>query len=221
MNLATTLAPAARTADVRRAGLICLAAGLLGAASGLFLIVVDPSVPDSRFSYPLTAGAFVAIQLWFAVQHLGLLAGQRALWMSGALGASRSARVGHLIALAGMALLTTTEVLATTAASSPYPSGRTDVLDVLYGVASLAIGGGLVMAGVAALRARARDGLLRWLPLAIGAWVFVPMTPMMLVGFVPARLAITGWMLLYTALGWALARDRPARIRVEQVVPRN
>ncbi len=221
MILTSSPALSQRTGYVRRAGLVCLAAGLLGAASGIFLTLVDPSVPDSRFSYPLTAGAFVVIQLWFAVQHLGLLAGQHALWTSGALGASRPARIGHLTALAGMALLTVTEVLAISAASSPYPSDRTDLLDVSYGVASLAIGGGFVIAGVTGLRARTRRGLLRWLPLALGIWVFVPMTPMIMAGFVPARLSITGWMLLYAALGWALYRDRPARIAGEPGEVRN
>jgi hypothetical protein len=208
MTFTSSLAPSERTGFVQRAGLVCLAAGLLGAASGVFVVVVDPSVPDSRFSYPFAAGGFVAIQLWFAVQHLGLLVGQHALWVSGALGASRAARIGHVTALAGMVLLTVTEVLATWAASSPYPSDRTDVLDILYGVASLAIGVGLVVAGVAGLRAHTRTGPLRWLPLTLGIWVFVPMTPMIMAGFVPARLSITGWMLLYAALGWALARDR-------------
>jgi hypothetical protein len=193
---------------VRAAGTVCLWAGLLGAASGIFLAVVDPVVPDTRFSYPLSAGAFVAIQLWFCVQHLGLIAGQVALWTSGALGRSRTARAGHVLALGGMLLLAVTEVVATTAAESPYSSSRTDVLDVLYGISSVAAGVGLVIAGIAALRARVWQGWERWLPLALGVWVFVPMTPAIMAGFLPARLSITGWMLLYAALGWAL-RTRP------------
>ena len=46
------------------------------------------------------------------------------------------------------------------------------------------------------------------MPLALGVWVFVPMTPAIMAGFMPARLAITGWMLLFAALGWALAVPR-------------
>ena len=90
--------------------------------------------------------------------------------------------------------------MAITAAEDPYPSPRTDVLDVLYGVASIAIGVGLLLVGVAVRRQGAWLGWRRWVPLALGVWVFVPMTPAIMAGFVPARLAITGWMLLFAAL---------------------
>jgi hypothetical protein len=158
----------------------------------------------------LDDAGFITIQIWFVVQHLGLLAGQVALRKSGAAGASRTASAGHLIGLGGMALLTVTELLAISASESPYPSSRTDVLDALYGVSSIAIGVGLTMVGVAVARERRWTGWSRWLPLTLGIWVFIPMTPAMMAGFLPARLAITGWMLLYAALGWVLVREQGA-----------
>ena len=207
----TSLRPVRTTrADVRTFGWLCFGAGLLGAASGLYLAVVEPQVPDSRFSYPLDEAGFTAIQLWFVVQHLGLLAGQWALRQSGAAGPSRAASAGHLLGLGGMALLTVTELLAISASDAPYPSARTDVLDALYGVSSIAIGVGLTMVGVAVARTHRWTGWSRWIPLALGVWVFIPMTPAMMAGFLPARLAITAWMLLYAALGWVLVRDRGA-----------
>ena len=148
LEIESTVALAVRPA-VRKAGLVCFVAGLLGAASGVFLMVVEPQVPDTRFSYPLTATAFVAIQIWFVVQHCGLIAGQVGLWASGVAGTRRTATVGHVVGIAGMALLTVTEAAAITAAEDPYPSSTTDVLDVLYGVASIAIGVGLLLVGVA------------------------------------------------------------------------
>jgi hypothetical protein len=33
------------------------------------------------------------------------------------------------------------------------------------------------------------------------------MMPLMFMGYLGARLAITGWMLLFAALGWVLARE--------------
>ena len=200
------------TVEVRRAGWVCLVAGVLGAGSGLFLAMVEPQVPDSRFSYPLTAAGFVAIQLWFCVQHLGLLAGQVALRTSGVAGSGRAVAWGHGIGIAGMALLTLTEVVAIAAANDPYPSGLTNVLDVLYGLASIAIGVGLVVVGAAVRRLGAWTAWRSWVPLALGVWVFVPMTPAIMAGFLPARLSITVWMLLYAALGWALA-SRPTAAR--------
>lgn len=210
--ISTTVGPA-----VSRAGIACLIAGLLGAGSGLFLLAVEPQVPATRFSFPLSAGGFVALQLWFVVQHLGLLAGQAGLWASGAAGRSRVTTGGHLVALAGMALLTLTELVAVSAAEDPYPSPTTDVLDVMYGVSTIATGIGLVGVGLGMLRHGSWIGWRRWLPVALGVWVFVPMTPAIVAGFVPARLGITGWMLLYAALGWALAvpRLRPAEETTE------
>jgi hypothetical protein len=208
MTATATSHPGRTQAVVRRAGDLCLWSGLLGAASGIFLAVVEPSVPDTRFSYPLTAGAFIAIQVWFGIQHLGLIAGQVGLWASGAVGRSRTALAGHLLGLGGMGLLAATEVLATTAAESPYPSSRTDVLDILYGVSSTVIGIGLVIVGVTALRAHVWASWRRWLPLAMGMWVFVPMTPAIMAGFLPARLSITAWMLMYAALGYVLKKSR-------------
>jgi len=196
---------------VRLAGWLCLAAGLLGAASGVALLAVPKSVPEDRFSYPLEAGPFIAIQVWFVVQHLGLLVGQQGLWRAGALGDGRWALVGHQLAFWGMALLTMTELVATGAAESIYPSGRTDILDALYGVATTAVGLGLTIAGAVGARRGAYSDWRRWVPLTIGVYVWVPMFPALVSGFVGARLGITGWMLLYAVAGWALLRgpDRP------------
>lgn len=189
----------------RPLGQLCLWAGVLGAASGIFLAVVPASVDDDRYSYPLTTAGFVVVQLWFAAQHLGLAAGLVGLGRSRIAGARR---VGPAVALAGMLLLTLIELLAVSAARSTYPGPRTDLLDGLYGISTIAVGVGLVAAGVAVARARGWRGWRRWLPLALGLYVFVPMFPAMFGGFVAARLAITGWMLLFAALGWALAHER-------------
>lgn len=202
----TTIAYGAPTSapGVRRAGILCLGAGILGAASGIFLAVVPTDVPADRYSYPLSATAFVVIQAWFAVQHLGLLAGIIGLGRSGATGGRL---VGVRSAAAGMALLTATEIAAMAAARSSYPGPGTGVLDALYGVAVVLTAGGLIVAGLAVLRARLWRGARRWLPLATGVYALVPMTPLMLAGYLGARLAISGWMLLFAALGWALARE--------------
>lgn len=188
-------------------GLLCLWAGILGVASGVFLAVVSPAVDDDRYSYPLTAVGFVLIQCWFVLQHLGLAAGLVGLRRSAAVGARRA---GVTAAIVGMGLLTATELAAIGAARSTYPGPGTGLLDALYGISSVAIGTGLVGAGVAVLRADVWRGWRRWLPLALGVYVFVPMFPAMLGGFLTARLAIGGWMLLFALLGWALAREHLA-----------
>ncbi|MGD9934983.1 MAG: hypothetical protein AB7T37_14890 [Dehalococcoidia bacterium] len=194
-------------------GWTCLAAGVLGALSGIALLLIDPAVSRDRYSYPLSSGDFAAVQAWFFIQHFGLLAGQIALLQSGVLGRRKVVTRGQWVAIAGMLGLAATELLAVMAAKSKYPSDGTYVLDALYTFTTIAIGGGLIAAAIGVLRTPAARRAETWITLALGGWVFVPMIPAIIAGFTPARLGISGWMLLYAVLGWALVRgERPTRI---------
>src|SRR5688500_10110664 len=97
---------------VGSAGAVCLAAGILGAASGIVLAVYPAQVSEEMFSYPLDVAAFTALQIWFVVQHVGLLVGIVALARAGVMSTGRSARWGIVLAVAGMALLAVTELIA-------------------------------------------------------------------------------------------------------------
>ena len=181
-----------------------MAAGILGAVSGIFLAVYPGQVSEDMFSYPLTAGGFTVIQIWFFVQHLGLLAGIAAFSRADSLAQGRSARWGTGLAVSGMALLAVTELIAITARNSTYPGDGTGLLDALYGVSTVAVGVGLILAGIA-VRHRGRwTGWRGLVVLVTGIFVFVPMMPALMGRFVFARLAITVWMLLFAALGYAL-----------------
>ena len=188
---------------VGQAGAVCLASGLLGAASGIFLAVYPPEVSEDMFSYPLAAGGFTVLQVWFFVQHLGLLAGIAALAPAGVMSRGRIARWGTVLATSGMALLAVTELIAIAARHSTYPGEGTGLLDTLYGVSSVAVGVGLVLAGIAVRRRGRWAGWRGLVVLVAGIFVFV-MTPALLGPFVLARLAITVWMLMFAALGFAL-----------------
>ncbi len=167
---------------VRRSGLVCLVAGILGAASGVFLSVYPGQVPDDRYSYPLTAAGFVAIQLWFGVHHLGLLAGIAAQGPADVLGSGKAGRWGVRLGVAGMALLALAEVLAVTARHEVVGEG-TALLDTLYGVSTTVIGVGLVVAGLAVRRAGRWTGWRGNVVLVAGIWVFVPMIPALMPEF--------------------------------------
>ena len=189
---------------VSRAGALCVAAGIFGAASGIFLAVYPAQVSEDMFSYPLTAGGFTLIQIWFFVQHLGLLAGIAALARAAVMAPGRSARWGTGLAVSGMALLAVTELIAITARNSTYPGEGTALLDVLYGVSSVAVGVGLILAGIAVRNGGRWTGWRGLVVLVAGIFVFVPMMPALMGPFSLARVAITVWMLLFAALGYAL-----------------
>lgn len=195
----------------RRAGTVCLWAGFLGAACGVVLAVVPPQVDEDRYSYPLDAGPFAAFQVFFFLQHLALALGLVGVWRARAAGSRGAGAWGLALAIAGMGLLALVELAAISAGNAPYPSPRTDLLDAGYGITSVVIGVGLVVAGVAVFRARRWTGWRGLLLLVTGVYVFVPMIPALLGPLVLARLAITGWMLLFAALGWVLLRSDARR----------
>ena len=211
--MTVTTAPATRTGRfVPVAGWLCLIAGVLGAASGVYLAAMEPAVDAGQWSYPQSAGEFAATQVWFAVQHLGLLVGILALGASGAAGDARWARVAIRVAAAAMAALAITEVVAILPAEQDVDATLPLVLGGVYGLVSTVIGVALVAVGIAVVRARIWPGWRRWVPLATGVWVFVPMFPAMSLSFLGARLSISGWMLLFALLGWALvSTDETAR----------
>jgi hypothetical protein len=198
---------ALKTRRVSTFGWLCMIAGLLGAASGIYLLAVSPAVGDDQWSYPLTPTGFTWIQVWFAVQHVGLVLGLLAVWSSGVVGRSGLGRTGHVLAVGGMVGLALTELVAIAARNDDMDTTRVAVLGAVYGVVSIASGIGLVLEGVAAMREGVWKGWQRWLLLVTGVWVFVPMMPALALSFVGARLAIAGWMLLFAALGWALVQS--------------
>lgn len=199
---------------IRAAGLVCFWTAVLGAASAVFLAFVQPEVPENQWSYPLNVTAFTAIQVWFALQHVGLLLGLFALGWTGALGRGAVARIGHPVAVASMLGFAVTELAAIAAAHHTYDSPLVGLIGAAYGVFTIVLGAALMVEGVAVLRARVWQGWQRWIPLALGVWVFVPMLPALALSFTGARFAIAGWLLLFAALGWALMRHAEGTARI-------
>lgn len=186
-----------------------LIAGATGAAAAVFLVVVPAAVADDQFSYPLTAAGFTVIQVFFFVHHLALAWGLYAVWRRGFGGAGPWVRIAGALSVLAMVLLAVQELVAISAAT--YPSARTDAVESVYGVLSIFNGVALIGLGVAVAAARRWRGWRRWAVLALGVYVFVPMTPAIFGPFVVARLAIGGWMVLFAALGWALLRPSDER----------
>jgi hypothetical protein len=95
------------------------------------------------------------------------------------------------------------------------PGPGTSVLDTSFGVASILIGIGLVLAGVAVARAGEWTGWRRFVPLICGVAVFAIVIPGVFGPFLAGRLVLAVWMLMFAALGLALY----TRVRVPGVEP--
>lgn len=191
-------------------GWLGLLAGVLGAAGAIVLLSVEPAVGRDRFSYPFTPAGFVTAQVWFSIHHLGLLARLYGLWRSRAAGSSRLGRLGCWGAIVGMGLLSIMELVAISGSDAAYPSPLSNLIERLYGIPSVLIGLSLIATGIAVIRSGRWRGWRRGLPLALGVYVFVPLTPALFASYVAARLAIGGWMLGFALLGWAVIKEAKA-----------
>jgi hypothetical protein len=195
---------AAGSSFVKTAGLLCLVGAVIGAIGGIVTGFIPPAVSPDLYSYPYTPAGFLVAQIVFMLNHILLLVGILGLARSGATGSGLLGRVGVWISVIGMVALTLCEVAAMTLATSPYPSPGTELMDTAYGVASILIGVGLTLAGIAVATTGEWAGWRRFVPLVCGVAVFVIVIPGILGPFLVARLAITVWMLMFAALGWAL-----------------
>lgn len=191
----------ARVAGV--ATIIGAAAGIVGA---LVLVLAPPIVAADVFSHPLDATWHAVAQLTFFANHVVLGVGLYALALSPASHA-RPGRLGAWIALGAMALLSVCELWAIPLAGATYPSDETAPLDTAYGVASIGLGIGLVLAGIGVARTRLWTGWRRWIVLVLGIMLFVVVTPGLMLGFVGGRLALATWMVAWVFFGIALTRD--------------
>ncbi|UUZ61536.1 hypothetical protein [Nocardioides sp. B-3] len=141
------------------------------------------------WSYPQGPGEFATTQLFFAVKDVGLILGLMALWWCGAVPRTRLGRIGRVVTMSGMVGLTITEVLAIIPLRQTVDSTAAGTMGALYGLGTIVVGVGLIIAGIAAARDGAWTGWRRWLPLVLGVWLFVPTMPALFLDFTAARLA--------------------------------
>ena len=131
--------------------------------------------------------------------HLGELATLVALGLSGAAGTGLLGRLGIGVGVLGALLLAVAEV---TTLSAPATS------EGLFAVAPALVGLGLVLAGIATVRAGTWAGWRRWVTLALGVYVFVVLTPLIIASggppAVPAVAGLLGWQVLWVLIAVAV-----------------
>ncbi len=151
----------------------------------------------------------VELSWGFALQaliHIGELAVVLAVagavaWRSGLLG-----RIGVGVAVVGESLLAVAELV--------FPFNE-PVGDQIFNVAPPLAGLGMVLVGIAVLRSGLWSGWNRFMPLLVGVWIFVVVTPLLIAfGGPPALgplLALGGWDLCWALVAVAVLVETPDR----------
>jgi hypothetical protein len=187
-----------------RAGVLCLATGVIGAVSAVVLLLWPPQVAETLVSYPFTTRGFLVAQAWFFLHHFGVVPALVVLAQSPAITGGRVARAGAWLSVFAMVGLSAAELLAMRYADFTDIVANGGLMGTAYGVTVTAVGVGMVLAGIGVARTHRWSGWHRWTPLATGLAVFAVVTPGMFGAFVVARLAIGFWFLLLAALGWSM-----------------
>jgi hypothetical protein len=202
-------------------GRMGIAVAVTGALSAAAMLAWPKQAPPELVRYPFTLGQFQAIQTWFFVHHLGMVAVLIGLAGSGATGNGRLGRAGAWLAVVGTFLLAVQELITGFQFGDvALKAANEGAMGAGYGVSTNLIGLGMVVAGIAVVRAGVWTGWARWIPLAIGIMHFVVVTPAIFSGgFVAGRLAIGSWMLLFGALGFALVRHVTGQVTAARRSP--
>ncbi|MGL5816601.1 MAG: hypothetical protein ACRCYR_03490 [Phycicoccus sp.] len=200
-----------RAGVLRLVGALGMCAGALGAAHAVLLVAYRPSVAESAYSFPFRPAGFVASQAVLTARDLAL-AGLLTGLLATPLARGVVARLGLLGSAVSMLVLAALEIVSAAAVTWVDLGGW-------YGLASFGVGLSLIVTGIAAARTSVLSPWLRFLPLTIGLYVFVVLTPGILAGFTVGQLAIGGWMLLFAGLGLALLTTSTGPARPQHSIP--
>ncbi len=208
MSASTTARQTTRGA-LRRAGLALICGGAVVAVQGTLAQLVRSSttVSEDASSFPWSPGAFTVMCAVLAWAYAIVAVGLAALRRDGALGPRPGARRGLAVTIAGAALVACAEL-----GSIPFAEDATDdagpaALGGVFGLGTLLMGVGLVVAGIAARRAGRWSGWARTAPLAAGIWT-VCLTGIAATDLLAAGVALQGALLLAIGLGMTADRKR-------------
>jgi hypothetical protein len=163
-------------------------------------------VPDEAFAFPWEGATAVTTSLiWGLAQALmvvGLVAFARSDAPSG-----RFARAGAWLAVAGGVAYTIAHVVSVAAYDASTDDAGAILAMSLFGVGTVALAIGLLLAGRSSLRTPRRPSWTSWAPFALGIWM-VLMIPLQFTSALVV--AVGGYAILVVAFGVSLINDRSA-----------
>ena len=202
---------------LRTGGLIPLGGAAAGVGAALAIIGnalilgADPVVASDIVSYPLSANAFRLGQVFFTLTQALMAAGIVALVGSRMAGAGWRARLGGGLAVLGFVVTIPGELVLAFVATQAIDSNAANAASSVFGIGMLLADIGLILFGVDALRARTWPRPWSTLPITLGMFQLLVVTPVVLgAGFasVGAFVVITLQDLLIGAIGLRLWSER-------------
>jgi hypothetical protein len=163
--------------DLRRCGVAAIVGAALAIAGNAWLLVTHPSVPHSKLSWPLSPSAYVAMQVFFALTQVLLAAGIFGLTGSDVVTSSRASRGFSWLARVGMTLTVPGELVLILVRGQNADASSVDALSSVFGLGVLLADVGLIGFGVLALRQRNWPSSRAVLPLALGVFQLLVVTP--------------------------------------------
>lgn len=127
--------------------------------------------------------------------HIGVLLAVAALAWSGVAGRGWFTWLSFAVALPGFALLAVAEGLL---------RFNFDAGNSLFGTASPLCALGMILVGIAVIRAHKWSSWRRFSPLACGAYIPLVLIPSFIIAKGPSFIALSGWSLTFVALGFAM-----------------
>jgi hypothetical protein len=182
--------------------------------AGLWLIVgsiigIGVGVKEALFPTPFGTVQNGIMQAIVIIANTLVLIGVIGLVRSGAAGDSRLAKIGLRIAVLASALFLPFEVLVAV---------NEELGGALLGLTALVQGLGLLLTGIAVLRAGRWSGWHRFTPLLCGLYTFVILIPALALSNGYNAWALAGWQIPFLLLGVGLYQQRSVSVAKPAVV---
>lgn len=189
--------------------LVALSGTLYALGGALWFIwIVGATVLGIPFDHSQSAAFFMSEALFVVVQTL-LLAGFFGVWWSGGVGQGRFGKIAFGLGALGHLIFVLVEA----------HSLLLGELSPAFPLAPVVSAVGILLTGVAVLRAKRWQGWLRWAPFATGLYPWLFMFPFLFITGEPSSYAIGLWGLVRLGLGLAIraqAEPQPVATRATQ-----
>lgn len=176
------------TQQIKRSGTLYAIGGAIW-----FLVIVGSELLGIPWSEPQTA-VFTTAEIIFIIVQTLLLFGIFGVWQSGGVGDGTFGKLAFGLALFGHFVFVLVEIHSLILGE----------LSPLFPIAPLSSAVGILLTGIAVLRAKQWQGWTRWMPFLTGIYPFLFMFPFLFIYGQPSDYAIGLWGLVRLGLGLAI-----------------